>query len=80
MQIAVPPLQVTLTHAHPLGQFADDEQVERPAHDCGRWQKPRPSMVWKQTQPGSWQLGRDEHVPPGQVEQGWLAQQSQLAC
>jgi hypothetical protein len=80
MQIGVDPQQVTLTQAHPDGQPADDEQVGNPAQDCGRWQKPRPSMVWKQTQPGSWQLGSAPQVPPGHVGQGCVPQQSQPAC
>ena len=70
MQIGLLPQQVTLTQAHPAGQPALDEQLDRPEQDCGKWQKPAPSIVWKQTQPGSWQLGRAPQVPPGQVLQG----------
>jgi hypothetical protein len=75
----LPEQHVTLTHAQPRGQLADELHEARPAHDCGRWQKPRFSTVWKQTQPGSWQLGSDEQVPPGQVGHGASAQQSQTA-
>lgn len=81
MQIAPEPTQqVTDTQAQPAGQLLLEAQRASPAQDCGRWQKPRPSTVWKHTQPGSWQDGRFEQVPPGQVGQFCVPQQSHAFC
>ncbi len=80
MQIGSLPQQVTLTQAQPGGHVALEAQLARPAQDCGKWQNPTPSTVWKQTHAGSWQPGKASQVPPGQVTQVWVAQQSQAAC